>query len=134
MPSLWSRRAERKCSFVISELFSCEARSCAACNASCIFCVYLSMRMLQNNKGDQLGNCAGARKSNERVWRSMNRLMHLAMAFDTHASTTMSDCDERAGKIRWIKVAGAFASRTVSAVHHRLAYFRQWYVDANDGA
>ena len=51
MPSLWSRRAERKCSFVISELFSCDARSCAACSASCIFCVYLSMRMVQNNQG-----------------------------------------------------------------------------------
>jgi hypothetical protein len=31
-------------------LFSCDARSCAACRASCIFCVYLSMRMVQNNK------------------------------------------------------------------------------------
>src|SRR6516162_6459994 len=54
-------------------------------------------------------------------------------AFDTNASTTMSDCDERAGKAGWIEVAGAFAARAVSAVYHRFAHFRQWHMDANDG-
>jgi hypothetical protein len=28
------------------------------CRASCIFCVYLSMRMVQNTKLDSLGNSA----------------------------------------------------------------------------
>src|SRR5262245_6854093 len=46
----------------------------------------------------------------------------------------MSVCDEGAGKMGWIKVTGAFASGTVSAVHHRFAHFRQWHVDADDGA
>ena len=46
----------------------------------------------------------------------------------------MSDCDERAGKMGWIQVAGAFTSGTVSPVHHRFAHFRQRHVDADDGA
>ena len=45
----------------------------------------------------------------------------------------MSDCDECAGKMGWIEVAGAITSGTVSSVHHRFAHFRQWHVDANDG-
>src|SRR5215831_8207740 len=53
--------------------------------------------------------------------------------FDTNASTTMSVCDERAGKGGWIEVAGTFAAGAVSAVYHRFAHFRQWHVDANDG-
>ena len=34
----------------------------------------------------------------------------------------------------WIEVAGAFTSGTVSPVHHRFAHFRQWHMDADDGA
>src|SRR5215813_6731766 len=54
-------------------------------------------------------------------------------AFDTNASTTMSVCDERAGKAGWIEVAGTLAAGAVSALYHRFAHFRQWHVDANDG-
>ncbi len=39
-----------------------------------------------------------------------------------------------AGKMGWIEVAGAFTSGTVSPVHHRFAHFRQWHLDADDGA
>jgi Bacterial protein of unknown function (DUF894). len=35
--------------------------------------------------------------------------------------------DERAGKMGWIEVAGAFTSGAVSPVHHRFAHFRQWH-------
>ena len=34
----------------------------------------------------------------------------------------------------WIEVARAFASGTVSPVHHRFAHFRQRHLDADDGA
>src|SRR5262245_49163918 len=63
----------------------------------------------------------------------LSRLLQ-TQAFDTNASTTMSECDECAGKMGWIEVAGTVTSGTVSSVHHRFAYFRQWHVDANDGA
>src|SRR4029077_4496169 len=53
-------------------------------------------------------------------------------AFDTNASTTMSDCDECGGKMGWIEIAGAATSGTVSPVHHWFAHFRQRHVDAND--
>ena len=46
----------------------------------------------------------------------------------------MSVCDERAGKMGWIEVTGAFTSGTIPAVHNRFAHFRQWHMDANDGA
>src|SRR4030095_12388893 len=46
----------------------------------------------------------------------------------------MSVCDERAGKMGWIEVAGAVTSGTVSPLHPRFAHFRQWHVDANDGS
>src|SRR5207248_4629218 len=133
MPSLWPRRAERKCSLVISELFSCDARSCAACSASCIFCVYLSMRILQNTKRDSLGNCTLINELPQSSSEHWTRPL-CTKPFDTNAPTTMSVCDERAGKMGWIEVTGAFTSRTIPAVHNRFAYFRQWHMDANDGA
>lgn len=46
----------------------------------------------------------------------------------------MSVCDEAAGKIGWIEVAGAAASGTISPIHYRFAHFRQWHLDADDGA
>lgn len=54
-------------------------------------------------------------------------------AFDTNGPTTMSVCDECAGKMGWFEVTGSFAPGTISPVHHRFAHFRQWHVDANDG-
>ena len=83
------------------------------------------MRILQSNKRYPLGNYA------ERNWISCSFLQ--TEAFDTNASTTVSDCDERAGKMGWIEVAGAFAPGAVSPVHHRFAHFRQRHMDANDG-
>ena len=46
-PSVCSRSASKKCSFVISCSESCDARSCAACSASCIFWVNFSTRIRQ---------------------------------------------------------------------------------------
>src|SRR6266496_1184428 len=57
-----------------------------------------------------------------------------AQAFDTNASTTMSVCDGREGKMDRIQIAGAFTSRAVPPLHHWLAYFGQRYLDADDGA
>src|SRR5205809_2411446 len=132
MPSLWSRRAERKCSFVISELFSCDARSCAACNASCIFCVYLSMRIPENNQGAAVSKPPYTFSSSSADDPSGRRLRAhpLQVAF----IPAMSDCDEYAGKIGWIEVARASAPGTVSPLYHRFAHFRQRHLDANDGA
>ena len=45
----------------------------------------------------------------------------------------MSVCDEAAGKMGRIEVAGAATSGTVSPIHYRFAHFRQWHVDADDG-
>src|ERR1051325_11782541 len=55
-------------------------------------------------------------------------------AFDTNASTTMSVCDERAGKTGGLEVAGTFAAGAVSTIHHWFAHFRQWHLDADDGS
>src|SRR6266550_9524941 len=59
---------------------------------------------------------------------------HQRPAFDTHASTTMSVCDGRERERDWTKSVGAFAAGPVSSLHHRFAHFRQWHLDANDGA
>src|SRR5881392_1546599 len=59
---------------------------------------------------------------------------NLSEAFDTNAATTMSVCDERQRKVDWIEVARALTPASFPPLYYWLAHFRQWHLDANDGA
>ena len=70
---------------------------------------------------------------NARVqWRSVGK--EHADPLRARFIPSMSVSNEWTGKTGWVEVAGAFAAGAVSPVHHRFAHFRQWYVDADDGA
>src|SRR4029453_1027937 len=103
------------------------ARSCADCSASCIFCVNLSMRMLQDSERDRVGNWPIKQES-------FPARRFKGQAFDTNASPTMSLCDEHGRKMDWTQSAGAFAAGCLPTLYRRLGDFRHWHVDASNGA
>src|SRR5437763_12998408 len=57
-----------------------------------------------------------------------------ARPLQRHFIPSMSVCNGRKRKRDWTKSVGAFAAGPVSSLHHRFAHFRQWHLDANDGA
>src|SRR4029077_19145406 len=110
---------------------------CAACSASCSFCVYLSMRIvfkIMNARSPAIALGLGGLLETPASDRAKCYQLKVGEAFDTNAATTMSVCDELGSKNKSGPCVARFTQRAVPSLYHRQFNLRYRQLDAGDGA